>query len=200
MFSTQPDIQSIQQQMQALTDAVPLHYEAGGLPCSCIISLDANVSGWLSVPRRAYCCPWMLQVLTERSKRGMLLVQVEHIQDQEWLESIRDSYQPAQIAEGLWIIPSWCQPEDPSAVNITLEPGIAFGTGEHPTTRLCLKALLGLDLRWKLLMDYGTGEALSCITECAMEAGAGQCTVWVHAPSTHCTPVIDINCPAHAPD
>jgi ribosomal protein L11 methyltransferase len=115
----------------------------------------------------------------------MFLLQVEHIQDQEWLESIRDSYQPAQIAEGLWIIPSWCQPEDPSAVNITLEPGIAFGTGDHPTTRLCLKALLGLDLRQKMVMDYGTGEALSCIKECATKAGAGQCTAWGHAPSIH---------------
>ena len=85
------------------------------------------------------------------------ILQVEHIQDQEWLESIRDSYQPAQIDEGLWIIPSWCQPEDASAVNITLEPGIAFGTGDHPTTRLCLKALLSLDLRGKTVMDYGTG-------------------------------------------
>ena len=85
-------------------------------------------------------------------------MQVEHIQDQEWLESIRHSYQPAQIAEGLWIIPSWCQPEDASAVNITLEPGIAFGTGDHPTTRLCLKALLDLDLHGKTVVDYGTGQ------------------------------------------
>ena len=83
--------------------------------------------------------------------------QVEHIEDQEWLKSIRDSYQPAQIEQGLWIIPSWCQPEDQSAVNIMLEPGIAFGTGNHPTTRLCLKALMGLDLQGKLVMDYGTG-------------------------------------------
>ena len=51
------------------------------------------------------------------------LLQVEHIQDQEWLQSIRDSYQPAQIDEGLWIIPSWCQPVDSSAINIVLEPG-----------------------------------------------------------------------------
>ena len=83
--------------------------------------------------------------------------QIEHIQDQEWLGSIRDSYQPARVDEGLWIIPSWCQPEDASAVNITLEPGIAFGTGDHPTTRLCLKALLSLDLHSKSIIDYGTG-------------------------------------------
>lgn len=58
IFSMQPDIQSIQEQIQALTNTVPLHYEAGGLPCSCIISLDANVFGWLSIPHRGDCCPW----------------------------------------------------------------------------------------------------------------------------------------------
>lgn len=89
-------------------------------------------------------------------------MQVEHIQDQEWLKSIRDSYQPAQIDEGLWIIPSWCHPEDSSAVNVVLEPGIAFGTGDHPTTRLCLKALLSLELSGKTVMDYGTGDLSSC--------------------------------------
>ena len=63
-------------------------------------------------------------------------MQAEHIQDQEWLESIRDSYQPAQIAEGLWIIPSWCQPEDPSAVNIHSGAGHCFwhwGAPHHQT-------------------------------------------------------------------
>ena len=95
-------------------------------------------------------------------------MQVEHIQDQEWLESIRHSYQPAQIDEGLWIIPSWCQPEDASAVNIILEPGIAFGTGDHPTTRLCLKALLDLDLQGKIVVDYGTGQGSLLETQCLM--------------------------------
>ena len=90
------------------------------------------------------------------------LLQVEHIQDQEWLESIRDSYQPARIDEGLWIIPSWCQPEDSSAINIVLEPGFAFGTGDHPTTRLCLKALLRLDMARNTVVDHGTGSFSSC--------------------------------------
>ena len=106
-------------------------------------------------------------------------MQVEHIQDQEWLESIRHSYQPAQIDKGLWIIPSWCQPEDASAINIVLEPGIAFGTGDHPTTRLCLKALLGLDLQGKTVVDYGTGQETLlqtpyltpvCVHSCLMRA------------------------------
>ena len=108
-------------------------------------------------------CSDVSKMSTALSDMMRYILQVEHIQDQEWLESIRDSYQPAQIDEGLWIIPSWCQPEDPSAVNITLEPGIAFGTGDHPTTRLCLKALLSLDLHGKTVMDYGTGEEESWV-------------------------------------
>ncbi|CAL5220663.1 g2709 [Coccomyxa viridis] len=124
LFSSQPDMQSIQEQLGVLTEGRPLQFEA------------------------------------------------EHIQDQEWLESIRHSYQPAQIDKGLWIIPSWCQPEDASAINIVLEPGIAFGTGDHPTTRLCLKALLGLDLQGKTVVDYGTGSGVLAIA--ALKLGAAQ--------------------------
>ena len=53
----------------------------------------------------------------------------------------------------------WCEPPDPAAVNITLEPGLAFGTGEHPTTRLCLRALAGMRMKGLRVMDYGTGAA-----------------------------------------
>lgn len=77
--------------------------------------------------------------------------------DQEWMDSVRASYQPACVEDGLWIVPSWCEPPQPSATNIILEPGLAFGTGEHPTTRLCLKALSRLPLAGKRVIDYGTG-------------------------------------------
>lgn len=57
----------------------------------------------------------------------------------------------------------WCEPPDPAAVNIVLEPGLAFGTGEHPTTRLCLRALAGMRLGGLRIMDYGTGAAGTCM-------------------------------------
>lgn len=84
-------------------------------------------------------------------------LQVDEVPDQEWIESVKASYQPACVQEGLWIVPRWCTPPDPSSVNIILEPGLAFGTGEHPTTRLCLKALAKLHLSSKRVIDYGTG-------------------------------------------
>ncbi len=88
--------------------------------------------------------------------------------DQEWMDSVRASYQPARIGDGLWIVPTWCTPLEPSATNIILEPGLAFGTGEHPTTRLCLRALAQLPLGGMRVIDYGTGEALTmrCIAVC----------------------------------
>jgi ribosomal protein L11 methyltransferase len=57
----------------------------------------------------------------------------------------------------------WCEPPDPRAVNIILEPGLAFGTGEHPTTRLCLRALAAMRLNGLRVLDYGTGAAGTCM-------------------------------------
>ena len=59
----------------------------------------------------------------------------------DWVQVVKDSFTPTKIAEGLYIVPDWCDSVDSSAVNIVLEPGIAFGTGEHPTTRMCLRWL-----------------------------------------------------------
>ena len=81
---------------------------------------------------------------------------------------LQDSYQPAQVGDGLWIVPVWsAAPPDPAATNIRLEPGLAFGTGDHPTTRLCLRWLQRLQRRGSLggaaLMDYGTGSGVLAV-------------------------------------
>ncbi|KAI7836968.1 hypothetical protein COHA_009152 [Chlorella ohadii] len=91
-----------------------------------------------------------------------------------WEQGLRDSYQPAQVGEGLWIVPVWSQPPDPAAVNIRLEPGLAFGTGDHPTTRLCLRWLQALQQRGVLqgaaVMDYGTGSGVLAVAALLMGA------------------------------
>ncbi|KAL4431501.1 hypothetical protein ABPG75_006757 [Micractinium tetrahymenae] len=92
---------------------------------------------------------------------------VEPVRTQDWEQSIKDSYQPSQVAEGLWIVPVWSEPADPAATNILLEPGLAFGTGDHPTTRLCLRWLQRLQREGSLagaaLMDYGTGSGVLAV-------------------------------------
>jgi hypothetical protein len=78
------------------------------------------------------------------------------------------------VGEGLWIVPIWSQAPDPSATNIRLEPGLAFGTGDHPTTRLCLCWLRGLQRGGRLagaaVMDYGAGSGVLAVAALLMGA------------------------------
>lgn len=99
---------------------------------------------------------------------------VEAMRTQDWEQSIMDSYQPSEVGEGLWIVPVWSQPPDPDATNIVLEPGLAFGTGEHPTTRLCLLWLQRLQHASSLsgvsVMDYGAGSGVLAVAALLMGA------------------------------
>jgi ribosomal protein L11 methyltransferase len=79
-------------------------------------------------------------------------------------------YQPMQFGERLWVCPSWLEPPDPQAINLLLDPGLAFGTGTHPTTALCLTALAGLDLADTAAVDYGCGSGILAVA--ALKLGA----------------------------
>lgn len=95
------------------------------------------------------------------------------ISPRNWEDTIRDSYQPLRIENGLWIIPRWTDIRDNDAINIILEPGIAFGTGDHATTRLCLSWLNQLQeqgLQQRSIMDYGTGSGVLAIGALLMGA------------------------------
>ena len=65
----------------------------------------------------------------------------ETLEDQDWERSWLNDFEPLRFGEKLWICPSWHQPPDPDAINIALDPGLAFGTGTHQTTALCLEWL-----------------------------------------------------------
>lgn len=71
----------------------------------------------------------------------------EVIEDQDWERSWMDNFQPMCFGKRLWIVPSWHAAPQPDAVNLLLDPGLAFGTGTHPTTALCLEWLDGQDLK-----------------------------------------------------
>ncbi len=85
---------------------------------------------------------------------------IAHIADQAWERAWIDDFQPMRFGQRLWICPSWCDPLDATAVNLLLDPGLAFGTGTHPTTALCLEALDAMDVTGKRVIDYGCGSGV----------------------------------------
>lgn len=95
---------------------------------------------------------------------------LERVEDQEWEKAYFDSFQPIKIANNLWICPTWHEPPEPHATNIMLDPGVAFGTGTHPTTQLCLQALSEINLKDKTVIDYGCGSGILAIA--ALKLGA----------------------------
>lgn len=94
---------------------------------------------------------------------GDTTLQVEHIADQDWERSWMEDFHPVCCGTRLWIVPSWHQPPDPSAVNLSLDPGLAFGTGTHPTTALCLEWLDAQSLKDRTLVDFGCGSGILAI-------------------------------------
>jgi len=88
---------------------------------------------------------------------------IEHIEDQDWERSWMDNFHPMRFGQRLWIVPSWHEAPEPGAVNLHLDPGLAFGTGTHPTTALCLEWLDGQPLEGYQIIDFGCGSGILAI-------------------------------------
>jgi ribosomal protein L11 methyltransferase len=90
---------------------------------------------------------------------------VTEVEDIDWVKQNRDQFQPIKISNRIWIVPTWHSAPDAHAINIALDPGAAFGTGSHSTTRLCLQWLEAhLDAAKKpTVLDYGTGSGILAI-------------------------------------
>ena len=97
-------------------------------------------------------------------------LQLEPLQEQVWERTWMDNFAPKQFGKRLWICPSWQSPPDPEAVNILLDPGLAFGTGSHATTALCLRWLEQANLRDKTVIDYGCGSGILAIAAALLGA------------------------------
>ncbi|MCW9717182.1 50S ribosomal protein L11 methyltransferase [Avibacterium sp. 21-599] len=95
---------------------------------------------------------------------------IEQIEDKDWEREWMDNFHPMQFGKRLWICPSWRDVPDQNAVNVMLDPGLAFGTGTHPTTALCLEWLDSLDLNNKTVIDFGCGSGILAIA--ALKLGA----------------------------
>lgn len=97
-------------------------------------------------------------------------LRVEQLEDRDWTREWMDKYKPMRFGTRLWIVPSWTTAPEPSAVNILLDPGLAFGTGTHPTTRLCLEWLDAHPQDDSQVIDYGCGSGILAIA--ALKLGA----------------------------
>ena len=88
---------------------------------------------------------------------------ISDVQEQDWVRLTQSQFDPIRISDRLWIVPSWHAPPDATALNIILDPGLAFGTGSHPTTRLCLDWLEARLSPSQSVIDYGCGSGILAI-------------------------------------
>jgi ribosomal protein L11 methyltransferase len=96
---------------------------------------------------------------------------VEAVAEQNWVQLTQSQFDPIRVSERLWIVPSWHESPDPAAINLILDPGMAFGTGSHPTTRLCLEWLERNVSASASLLDYGCGSGILAIAAARLGAG-----------------------------
>ncbi len=99
---------------------------------------------------------------------------IETLDDNDWVRLTQSQFEPIPISPRLWIVPTWHTPSDPDAINIVLDPGLAFGTGSHPTTRLCLRWLDEHLQGGEHVLDYGCGSGILAIA--AVKLGAAKAT------------------------
>ena len=97
---------------------------------------------------------------------------VEILEDKDWEREWISHYRPMRFGRRLWVCPSWLEPPEPEAVNLLLDPGLAFGTGTHPTTALCLTELDGMTLAGRKVVDYGCGSGILAVA--ALKLGAAK--------------------------
>ena len=101
---------------------------------------------------------------------------VELIEDKDWVREWMDQFQPMQFGTNLWIVPSWLAAPHPDATNLLLDPGLAFGTGTHPTTAMCLTWLDANPPVNKSVIDYGCGSGILAIAAAKLGAGSVHAT------------------------
>ncbi|MGD9659885.1 MAG: 50S ribosomal protein L11 methyltransferase [Porticoccaceae bacterium] len=99
------------------------------------------------------------QLMADQGVSGQQL-HWEILEDQPWERLWMEHFEPIRCGERLWICPSWREPPNANAINLALDPGLAFGSGTHPTTFLCLQWLDSIDLNGKTLVDYGCGSGI----------------------------------------
>lgn len=126
------------------------------------------VSGLFATPTEAQAAITAVQQCLLRTQAPVH--EIETLPDQDWERVWLERWQPLHFGGDLWVCPSWRTPPDPTAVNVTLDPGLAFGTGTHATTALCLEWLAQHPPAGRTVVDYGCGSGILAIA--ALKLGA----------------------------
>ena len=108
--------------------------------------------------------------LKKQYHQQITAIRYEILEDKDWVREWMDRYQPMQFGENLWIVPSHHTPPKPDAINILLDPGLAFGTGTHPTTAMCLSWLAQHPPQQRTVIDYGCGSGILAIAAAKLDA------------------------------
>jgi ribosomal protein L11 methyltransferase len=168
----------------SLSDAL---LEAGARSVSCENVLAAagapdpseagELASWPRVRLTALCgseqAPeQLLRHACEASGVAMREHRLSSIPDEDWVAKSRNAFGPIRVSRRLWIVPSWSAPPEAGAINLLLDPGLAFGTGSHASTRLCLRWLENRIAGGEAVLDYGCGSGILAIA--ALKLGAGR--------------------------
>ena len=168
----------------SLSDAL---LEAGALSVSCEEAPPAaraadpaeprEPASWPRVRLTALCASGQApELLLRRACEASGVAVREHglssIPDEDWVAKSRGAFGPIRVSRRLWIVPSWSMPPEAGAVNLILDPGLAFGTGSHATTRLCLRWLENRIRGGETVLDYGCGSGILAIA--ALKLGASR--------------------------
>lgn len=105
----------------------------------------------------------VMSELQQKTKLSHLQYTTEIIQEQDWVRATQSQFDPIKITDKLWIVPTWHSAPNADAINIVLDPGLAFGTGSHPTTHLCLAWLTNTITPNVTVLDYGCGSGILAI-------------------------------------
>ncbi len=122
---------------------------------------QTNVTGLFASGRDIdQLCADIRDAWHQQTQQALPDIDVSLVEDKDWERAWMDDFQPLKFGRRLWIVPSWHSPPEPDAANLMLDPGLAFGTGTHPTTALCLEWLDGQTLAGKQVTDYGCGSGI----------------------------------------
>jgi ribosomal protein L11 methyltransferase len=110
------------------------------------------------------------QTLRANSNGALGAHEFRVVPETDWVRATQAQFEPIEITPKLWIVPTWCAPPNASAINLRVDPGLAFGTGTHPTTRLCLQWLTQQSLRAHSVLDYGCGSGILAMAASALGA------------------------------